>query len=236
MIKKTVIFFVLVALAISGCVLDHWGKGPTDPAKVYYWYPKDTGDTTGMVSRGSSDNPVAYPVNNQEYYSYIIPETKTIIATGIAKNDRVYYWYEDNTTSIGTTDNPTKYKSYYSSNRDTNRELVGVGIAGDDRVYYWYSGGTTGWVSIGTSNDPTKHSLKKCFSNNGYCEADIVKISDGYLNPIAVAIDGFYDTVYYWYPDQTVSSGTSVNATKYKNYYNSNLQKEVVGIAIRNGK
>jgi hypothetical protein len=49
-------------------------------------------------------------------------------------------------------------------------------------------------------------------------------------------IDGFYDTVFYWYPDQTVSSGTSDIATKYRDYYNSNLNKEVVGIAIRNGK
>jgi len=232
MTKRTFALIVMVTLAISGCALDRWGKGPvpSDPAKVYYWY------TDGMVSRGRSDNPVAYPVNGQEYYPYTISESKKIIATGIAKNDHVYYWYNDNTTSTGTTNEPTKYQSYYSSNRDTNRELIGVAIAGDDRVYYWYSGGATGWVSIGTSNDPTKYSKMKCPSNNGYCEADIIKISDGYLNPIAIAIDGFYDTVFYWYPDHTVSSGTSVNATKYRDYYDSNLHKEVVGIAIRNGK
>ncbi len=230
MTKKMTCIFALVILVISGCWLDRWGKGPTDPAKVYYWY------ADGMVSRGRSDNPVAYPVNGQEYYPCTCPESKKIIATGIAKNDRVYYWYEDNTTSVGTTDEPTKYMTYYPSNRDTARELIGVAIAGNDRVYYWYRGGMNAWVSIGTSNDPIKYSKNICPANNGYCEADIIKKTDGYLNPIAVAIDGFYDTVYYWYPDQTVSSGTSVDATKYRNYYGSNLHKEVVGIAIRNGK
>jgi hypothetical protein len=229
--KKTTFLIVLITLAIGGCALDRSGKKPipSNPAQVYYWY------SDGSVSRGSSSNPVAYPVNNQEYYPYTVPENKQIIAAGIAKNDRVYYWYEDNTTSIGTTNEPTKYKSYYLSNRDTNKELIGVAIARDDRVYYWYSGGTTGKVSIGSSNDPTKHSKTICANNKGYCEADIIK-STGFMEPIAVAIDGFYDTVFYWYPDQTVSSGTSVDATKYRDYYNSNLNKEVVGIAIRNGK
>jgi len=214
--KKAFILIVLITLGISGCILDRGGKLPTpsNPARVYYWY------ADGTVSSGTSDNPVAY----KTYYPYIVSGSKKIIAVGIASNDHVYYWYDDNTTSQGTTDNPTQYKSYYDSNFQSDRELIGVAIAGNDRVYYWYSGGNIGRVSVGTTNDPTKY--------KSYYDADILK--PDYSQPIAVAIDGFYDTVFYWYPDQTVSTGTSDMATK--NYYNSNLNKEVVGIAIRNGK
>jgi len=229
--KKTTILIALITMSIGGCTLDRTGNKPvpSNPAQVYYWY------ADGNVSRGSSTNPVAYPVNNQDFYSYAVPTNRQIIAVGIAKNDRVYYWYDNNTTSIGTTREPTKYRVSYPSNRDTNRELIGVGIAGNDRVYYWYSGGTTGRVSIGTSDNPTIHSKAICPNNNGFCEADIIKGSR-LMEPIATAIDGFYDTVFYWYPDQTVSSGSSTDATKYRDYSNSNLNKEIVGIAIRNGK
>ena len=216
--KQTSILIVLFIIVISGCVLTaDTGKYPvpSNPARVYYWY------ADGTVSSGTSDNPTAY----KTYYPYKIYGSKKIIATGIAKNDRVYYWYDDNTTSVGTTDDPTKYKSYYASNFESNRELIDAAIAGNDRIYYWYSGGSTASASIGTSNNPTKY--------KSYYQANILK---SYSKPVGIGIDGFYDTVFYWYPDQTVSSGTSDNATKHKDYYNSNLTKEVVGIAIRNGK
>lgn len=237
---KKIVWVVVLFLPVltGGIILEQEGRYrmPSDPGQVYYWY------TDGTVSRGKTINPTAYPVNGKEYYSCVVPAAKKIIAVAIASNDRVYYWYDDNTTSIGTTDNPTKYsevshppKGYYNSNRDKKKKLIGVGIAGNDRVYYWYGGGTTGWLSIGTTNDPTKHSRGICPDNSGYCKADILK-KEGLQEPVAVAIDGFYDKVFYWYPDGTVSSGTSVNATKYRKYYNSNLKRQVVGIAIRNGK
>ena len=40
---------------------------------------------------------------------------------------------------------------------------------------------------------------------------------------IAVGIAGSNDYVYYWYSDGTVSSGTTDNPTKYRNFYPSNL-------------
>ena len=219
--KKIVWVFVFFLPLLTGIVtLDRGGKYPmpSDPAQVYYWY------TDGTVSSGSTVNPVAH----RNYYTYAVPENKKIVAVAIASNDHVYYWYDDNTTSAGTTNNPTKYKGYYSSNRDMKRKLLGVGIAKNDKVYYWYGGGMTAWASTGTTNNPTKH------TNGSYYEAEILK--DEYTEPVAVAIDGFYDKVFYWYPDGTVSSGTSDDATKYRKHYNSNLKKQVVGIAIRNGK
>jgi hypothetical protein len=214
--KKAFILIVLITIGISGCRLDRSGKllTPSNPARVYYWY------ADGMVSSGTSNDPVAY----KTYYKYTVDPSKKIIAVGIASNDHVYYWYDDGTTSQGTTKEPLKYNGYYNSGFESNRELIGVAIAGNDRVYYWYSGGNIGRASVGTTTEPTKH--------KDYYDADILK--PDYSRPVGIGIDGFYDTVFYWYADQTVTTGTSNVATKI--YLDSNLNKEVVGIAIRNGK
>jgi hypothetical protein len=216
----TFILLFLITIIASGCGLTREGKAlfPSDPARVYYFY------TDGYVSCGTSDNPVAH----QTYYNGNVEEGKTVMAVGIASNDHVYYWYEDYTVSRGTTTKPTEYSDgYYASNLDENRKLLGVGIAGNDRIYYWYEGGNTAWVSVGTSENPTKY--------HNYYASDIMK-PPKFMEPIAVGIDGFSDHVYYWYPDKTVNSGTSKVAGFYLGYYDSNLSREVAGIAIRNGK
>ena len=214
------IVLVLITVLGSGCFLTKTGKNPipSNLSKVYYWY------TDGTVSCGNSSNPVAH----KSYYSYAVDNSKKIIAVGIANNDHVYYWYDDNTVSEGTTDKPLHYsREYYDANQSSTRVLIGAAIAGDNKVYYWYSGGTVGSASSGTTNDPTKY--------RDYYTSDIMK-PPKLTEPIAMGIDGFYDHVYYWYPDTTVNSGTTDRAGVRLGYYDSNLEKEVVGIAIRNGK
>ena len=53
-------------------------------------------------------------------------------------------------------------------------------------------------------------------------------------NLIAVGIAGSNDYVYYWYSDGTVSSGTTSEPTKYRDFYRCNLppNKSLIAVGI----
>ncbi len=94
--------------------------------RVYYWYSDST------ASSGTTTEPTKY----RNYYPVNIlkpirldsglVQMKPPVAIAISKiNDRVYYWYENELLSIGTTDHATRYADNIDSNVKC-AELIGV--------------------------------------------------------------------------------------------------------------
>jgi hypothetical protein len=85
-----------------------------------------------------------------------------------------------------------------------------------DKVVYWYK---SNQFSIGASNNPEKHATLQNY----------ITIQGKNIIGAGIAKDG---KAYYWYEDGTVSSGTIGKLTRYRNYYQSNIRKQLIGVAI----
>ncbi len=115
------------------------------------------GTKDGTVSSGTTANLDKY----RAPYQYTLPPgrtTKSIVGIGIAKDDRVYTWYDDITVSIGTTDNLDKHRApnFYSLPiGKIAANIVEIDIAkSTDHVYAWYEDGLG---SSGTSKHLDSH-------------------------------------------------------------------------------
>lgn len=160
---------------------------------VYTWY------ADGTVSEGYSRDlehhgsrvPFKMP---KDANGNNLKEPSNIVAMAIAgSNDRVYTWYDDNSVSVGWSQD----LGYYSGPSPvtfpeglTAHDLVGVGIAGsNDHVYAWFANGT---VSEGKSRN-----LAGYAQPYAYTPASGTKI--GHI--IGMGIAGSTDRVYTWYQD-----------------------------------
>ena len=167
-----------------------------------------------------------------------------VVGIGIAgSNDHVYYFYSGGKVSVGTTSSPQKYKRTFNMNYPPRKQVITVGIAGtaqgkkcqsdgckkrlSDWVYYWYKDGT---VSIGTTNNALAYGHMYRANRRNYSSAHLPSGK----TLIAAGIAGTNDHVYYWWSDGTVSSGTTSNPLRYRNYYRSNQprNKTLIGVGI----
>ncbi len=124
--------------------------------KVYVWW------SDGTVTSGTS----TYLEQHRARYTFSLPEqlgeyeytVDSIVGMAIAKsNDKVYTWYENNTVSVGTTDDLDKFVAPYPFVSPLPVEtIVGIAIAQtEDRVYTWYNSGLPGGrkVTVGQSDN-----------------------------------------------------------------------------------
>jgi|GEM_PF-1812903 len=138
-----------------------------------------------------------------------------ILAMAIAPDDKVYTWYVNGKYSIGTSWDLDRYQGLQEftlpddQDDQTDYELTdirAIAISKSNKVYVWYNDATR---SIGTPGDLDRYEAPD--------KNKEVKLPDGksMLNIVGIAIAKSNDHVYVWYDDGTVSSGTSLDFTKY---------------------
>jgi CubicO group peptidase (beta-lactamase class C family) len=138
-------------------VLDVQAVAIAKNSRVYWWYDDATlsiGTSTDADAHRAPGKPGEVKVPGGKSMDHLV-------GAAIAKsNDHVILWWEDGTTSSGTS---TDLGHYYSPKKFTTGwpsgtpyEIVGTGIAKDDRVYAWFNHTGTSKqfvVTSGTSTD-----------------------------------------------------------------------------------
>jgi hypothetical protein len=134
-------------------------------------------------------------------------EQLKIVGMSIAcSNDRVYTWYDDQTVSIGTSENLSAYEPphrYSLPFGKTPADILEIGIASDDRVYTWYRDLT---VSVGMSTDLDKYQPRHQYRLPKFTSLEDV---------VGIDIACSNDHVYVWFGSGRVASGTSDDLDKY---------------------
>ncbi len=152
-----------------------------------------------------------------------------VVATAIARNDRVYTWYwgvEGLSVIVGTSSDLDAYRGPRTvAYPRTNRKPVAIAIAkSNDRVYAWYSDRT---VSSGTSTDLAGNQGPVDFELPGDRDASSIV-------GIGIARN---DRVYAWYRDGKASQGWSRNLGSVRGPYDYTMNwnrdsGDIVGIGI----
>ncbi len=131
---------------------------------VYTWY----NDGTVSVGRSWDLGAVRAPDPEQ---TVTLPRGKTmfnVVGVAIAKsNDRVHVWYDDGTTSIGTSRNFARYVGPGLFRIPAGRgfspyQIRGIGMASDDDVYTWFANGKVAVgtrINLGKQRSPYSYSL-----------------------------------------------------------------------------
>ena len=191
--------------------------------------------TDGTVTTGKSWDLDAYSGNGTTFFGISDHTADDIVATAIASDDHVYYWYDDYEVSSGTTRELTKYRSTYSYSLPpgkTPSNIVGIAIGWNgskDVVWSWYDDYT---VYAGSTSD-----LDSVSGPIGYSVLSGKSVDD--IVGIAAIPVGSGNRVYTWYDDGAelvVSQGTFFDLGKYSHgSFTTAIQRsadEIVGIGI----
>lgn len=154
---------------------------------------------------------------NHRFSNYMrigVKRYSPIVAMAIAPDNKVYTWYQNGKVSVGTTSDLDRYQAPRSFILPEGRrvaEIRDIGIARDSTVHVWYNDSSK---SVGQSRDLGAY-VPKVLDDKG----KVVKVrhpaGKSMLNVIGIAIAKSDDHVYAWYDDGTVSSGSSMNFTRY---------------------
>lgn len=157
-----------------------------------------------------------------------------IIAMAISPKDRIYTWYANGKVSVGSSNDLDRHQeprpfSLPQGKRVT--DIRDIGITRDSKVYVWYNDGSR---SIGASRDLDMHD-GIAVDKDGKVRKVKFPSGKSMLNVIGIAIAKSNDHVYVWYDDGTVSSGTSLDFTRYftgRSYSVSASRYGIRGIGI----
>jgi len=213
----------LVAVGIAGN--DH----------VYYWSKERDadGNVEFTVHSATTDNRKIYFPRKAFFDSLneLIRDDKLIAAAIAGSNDHVYYWWKGKTldgkknvfkVTSGTSQDPTKYTKFPKTfHKFGKKRLLAAAINKNDRVYYWWMDKDGNiYNSVGTSDKATEHIIPR--------NVEVGFLTRDAYNLVAAGIAKSDDHVYYFWKKKEdgkiyVSSGTSTEPFKYREFYSANL-------------
>jgi CubicO group peptidase (beta-lactamase class C family) len=137
-----------------------------------------------------------------------------IVAMAISPKDRIYTWYANGKVSVGSSNDLDRYEEPRSFSLPPGKRITDIrdiGITKDSKVYVWYNDGSR---SIGASRDLD---MVQGIAVDKDGDVRTVKFPRGksMLNVVGIAIAKSNNHVYVWYDDGTMSSGTSLDFTRY---------------------
>lgn len=133
----------------------------------------------------------------------------------INPEDKIYTWYLDGKVSVGSSNDLDRYlppRSFSLPSGKRVTDIRDIGITKGSKVYVWYSDSKgNGTLSIGQSRNLGEIVV----DDEGKARKVRFPAGKNMLNVVGISIAKSNDHVYAWYDDGTLSSGTSLDFTRY---------------------